>query len=155
MPTRRALRDSGARLLELAILQRGGPDAVASELGFRARRGNHVSWENLLRDLQQVIHESATPAGIMPSRRAFVAAGRLDVYRRAPVCLCTLAFLFLTRWPPAAPSQSTGVLPPSRGELALHTARCEPGTGEHLRLPLTRLAGTHWAAVSGPRAWNA
>ena len=81
MPTRRALRDSGARMLELAIARRGGPDAVASELGFRARRGNHNSWEDLLRDLQLIIRESATPPGIMPSRRAFVAAGRLDVYR--------------------------------------------------------------------------
>ena len=81
MPTRRALRDSGARLLELAIARRGGPDAVALELGFRARRGNHNEWEDLLQDLQQVITSSATPPGIMPSRRAFVACGRLDVYR--------------------------------------------------------------------------
>lgn len=81
MPTRRALRDSGARLLELAIVRRGGPDAVASELGFRARRGNHVRWEDLLRDLQHVVTASATPPGVMPSRRAFVACGRLDVYR--------------------------------------------------------------------------
>ena len=83
MPTRRALRDSGARLLELAIVQRGGPDAVALELGFRARRGNHTTWEDLYQDLQQVIRDSATPPGIMPSRRAFVASGRLDVYRCA------------------------------------------------------------------------
>ena len=55
MPTRRALRDSGARLLELAIARRGGPDAVALELGFRARRGNHVNWDDLLRDVQQVV----------------------------------------------------------------------------------------------------
>ena len=81
MPTRRALRDSGARLLEQAIVRHGGPDAVAVELGFRARRGNHVNWEDLLRDLQQVIKASKTPPGIMPLRRAFVAVGRLDVYR--------------------------------------------------------------------------
>ena len=81
MPTRRALRDSGARLLELAIARRGGPDAVALELGFRARRGNHNEWEDLLQDLQQVITSSSTPPGIMPSRRAFVACSRLDVYR--------------------------------------------------------------------------
>ena len=90
MPTRRALRDSGARLLELAIVQHGGPDAVAQELGFRARRGNHISWEDLLRDLQLVIREAGTPPGIMPSRRAVVTAGRLDVYR--------CAFLFVSLW---------------------------------------------------------
>jgi hypothetical protein len=81
MPTLRALRESGAHTLELAVTQHGGPGAVAASLGLRPRCGNHATWEALLADMQQVMAVAGTPAGIMPSRRAFIAAGRGDLYR--------------------------------------------------------------------------
>jgi hypothetical protein len=80
MPTLRALRDSGAHLLELAVSKHGGPGAVACSLALRPRRGNHVSWEAVWSAVQHVIAAAGTPRGIMPSRRAFIAAGCGDVY---------------------------------------------------------------------------
>jgi hypothetical protein len=106
MPTLRALRESGAHTLELAVTQHGGPGAVAAALGLRPRCGNHATWEALLADMQQVMAVAGTPAGIMPSRRAFIAAGRGDLYRcgwrnakhvRAPCCVLSCVALLRVR----------------------------------------------------------
>ena len=83
MPTLRALRDSGAHALAAAVSRHGGPAAVAARLALRPRRGNHDTWDALWADLQPFMAAAGTPNGIMPSRRAFTAAGRGDLYRRA------------------------------------------------------------------------
>ena len=83
MPTLRALRDSGAAALASAIMRHGGPGAVAAALSLRHQRGNFDTWDALWADLQRFMAAKGTPAGIMPSRRAFLAAGRGDLYRRA------------------------------------------------------------------------
>jgi hypothetical protein len=83
MPTLRMLRDSGAHLLELAVSRHGGPDAVAAALALRPRHGNYDTWESLWVAIQQVIASAGVAQGIMPARRAFLAAGRGDVYRCA------------------------------------------------------------------------
>lgn len=83
MPTLRALRDSGAHALELAVRRHGGPDKVAEALGLRPVRGNYVTWEALWADVKQLIADAGLPPGIMPARRVFVAARRIDLYRCA------------------------------------------------------------------------
>ena len=80
MPTLSALRRSGFYSLEKAVVQHGGLHAVAAALGLRCARGNYESWDAVAAGLKAVALHTGVPAGVMPARKAFLTAGRGDLY---------------------------------------------------------------------------
>jgi protein-tyrosine-phosphatase len=83
MPSLAQLRASGAHSLEAAITRHGGPRAVAAACGLQPRTVEYTSltWEAIAAEVAAVAASAGTPAGLMPPRSHFAAAGRLGLYR--------------------------------------------------------------------------
>ena len=83
MPSLAKLRASGAHSLEAAISRHGGPRTVAAACGLQPRTAVHTSltWEAIGVEVAAVAAAAGTPAGLMPPRSHFAAAGRLGLYR--------------------------------------------------------------------------
>ena len=83
MPSLAQLRASGAHSLEAAIARHGGPRAVAAACGLQPRTVVYtsLSWEAIAAEVAAVAEAAGTPAGLMPPRSHFAAAGRLGLYR--------------------------------------------------------------------------
>mmetsp|Transcript_17545 Transcript_17545/g.43309 ORF Transcript_17545/g.43309 Transcript_17545/m.43309 type:complete len:487 (-) Transcript_17545:374-1834(-) len=85
MPRRAELRSAEAYVIEQAVVDAGGFEAVAGRLGWtNNRRKPRGYWSNLVtveREVLKFISEHELEPGVMPSRPQFEEFGRFDIAR--------------------------------------------------------------------------